>query len=123
LLGIKGKIPALSPVNTATLYAKQGGKISINLPEVHNALLYLLDGEIVLDGYGIVEGLHAVVFQQDGEGVSFEAKQDTRLLLVSGEPLNEEVVSYGPFVMNTQTQIMEAMRDYQTGKMGVLIED
>ncbi|MBL7877835.1 MAG: pirin family protein, partial [Cyclobacteriaceae bacterium] len=43
--------------------------------------------------------------------------------LLSGEPLNEEVVSHGPFVMNTQTQIMEAMRDYQMGKMGILIED
>jgi redox-sensitive bicupin YhaK (pirin superfamily) len=44
-------------------------------------------------------------------------------LLVSGEPLNEKVVSYGPFVMNSQTEIMEAMRDYQMGKMGVLIEN
>jgi redox-sensitive bicupin YhaK (pirin superfamily) len=123
LLGVKGKIPAMSPVNSATIIAKQGGKISINIPTTHNALLYLLDGEIMLNGYGLVEGLNAVVFKQDGEGISFEAKQDTRLLLVSGEPLNEKVVSYGPFVMNTQTEIMEAMRDYQMGKMGVLIEE
>jgi redox-sensitive bicupin YhaK (pirin superfamily) len=77
----------------------------------------------MLSDYGLVEGLNATVFKQDGDGISFEAKQDTRLLLVSGEPLNEKVVSYGPFVMNTQTQIMEAMRDYQMGKMGVLIEE
>jgi quercetin 2,3-dioxygenase len=45
------------------------------------------------------------------------------MLLLSGEPLNENVVSHGPFVMNTQTEILEAMRDYQMGKMGVLIEE
>jgi redox-sensitive bicupin YhaK (pirin superfamily) len=123
VLGVKGKIPAMSPVNSATIVAKQGGKISIDIPSTHNVLLYLLDGEIMLSDYGLVEGLHATVFKQDGDGISFEAKQDTRLLLVSGEPLNEKVVSYGPFVMNTQTQIMEAMRDYQMGKMGVLIEE
>jgi len=49
--------------------------------------------------------------------------EDTRILFLSGEPLNEEVVSYGPFVMNTPTQILEAMCDYQMGKMGVLIEE
>ena len=54
---------------------------------------------------------------------TLEGLEDTRILLLSGQPLNEPVVSHGPFVMNTQTQIMEAMRDYQKGKMGILIED
>jgi quercetin 2,3-dioxygenase len=121
--GVKVNTPTLSSVNAATVYAKKGGKMVIELPSTHNALLYLLDGKIALDGYGLVEGHNAVVLKKDGEGISFEAQDDTRMLLLSGEPLNEEVVSYGPFVMNTQTQIMEAMRDYQMGKMGVLIEE
>jgi redox-sensitive bicupin YhaK (pirin superfamily) len=70
-----------------------------------------------------VERLHIVHFKNDGEGISFEALEDTRILFLSGEPLNEPVVSHGPFVMNSQTEIMEAMRDYQKGKMGVLIEN
>ena len=123
ILGVKVNTPTLSAVNAATVYAKNGGKISIPLPTSHNALLYLLDGKILLDGYGVVEGHNATVLKNDGEGISFEAQADTRMLLLSGEPLNEKVVSYGPFVMNTQTQIMEAMRDYQMGKMGVLIEE
>ncbi len=122
VLGVKGKIPTLSPVNAATLVAKKSGKFSISLSANHNVLMYLLDGKITLDGYGVVDGLNALVFKQDGEGISFEAVEDTRVLLLSGEPLNESVVSHGPFVMNTQTQIMEAMRDYKMGKMGVLIE-
>lgn len=120
---VKGKIPTLSPVNAATVYAKKGGKASYALPKNHHALLYLLDGSIRLEGYGLVEGLHAVYFRQDGEGIAFEALEDTRMLLLSGAPLDEPVVSHGPFVMNTQTEILEAMRDYQMGKMGVLIED
>jgi quercetin 2,3-dioxygenase len=123
LAGVKGKIPTLSDVNAATITAKKGGNIFIPLPATHNALLYLLDGQLTLDGYGLVEGLNAVVFKRDGDGISFKADADTRILLLSGEPLDEDVVSYGPFVMNTQTQIMEAMRDYQMGKMGVLIEE
>jgi redox-sensitive bicupin YhaK (pirin superfamily) len=49
--------------------------------------------------------------------------EDTRALLMSGEPLNEKVIAHGPYVMNNETQILEAMRDYQMGKMGVLIEE
>lgn len=75
-----------------------------------------------LDGYGLIEGKNAVVFKMDGDGIAFEAIENTRILFMTGKPLQEKVVSYGPFVMNTQTQIMEAMRDYQMGKMGVLIE-
>lgn len=121
--GTEGKIPALTPVNSATLALKADGFFSAVLPEHHNVLLYLLDGKIMLEGYGLTEGKHAVYFKRDGEGISFKALEDTRLLLLSGEPLNENVVSHGPFVMNTQTQILEAMRDYQMGKMGMLIED
>jgi redox-sensitive bicupin YhaK (pirin superfamily) len=123
VLGIKGPVPSLSPVNAATIDAKKGARLEIPLPADFNAFLYLLDGQITLDGYGITDGLNAVVFARDGEGISFTALEDTRLLLMSGKPLNEEVVSHGPFVMNTQTQILEAMRDYQMGKMGILIED
>ncbi|MBY0435293.1 MAG: hypothetical protein K2U26_14385 [Cyclobacteriaceae bacterium] len=100
----------------------KGGKISIPIRQTHNALVYLLDGKLTVGGFGLVEGLHLVHFKNDGEGISLEALEDTRVLFLTGEPLNEEVVSYGPFVMNTQTQIMEAMRDYQKGKMGILIE-
>jgi quercetin 2,3-dioxygenase len=122
ILGVRGTTPTLSEVNAATVYAKQHGKIEIALPTSHNVLMYLLSGKITLAGYGLVEGHNAIVLKNDGEGIAFEAQEETRILLLSGEPLNESVVSYGPFVMNTQTQIMEAMRDYQVGKMGVLIE-
>jgi redox-sensitive bicupin YhaK (pirin superfamily) len=123
VLGVKGPIPSQTIVNAATLEFNRGGKISIPLPESHNVFIYLLDGKLNVAGFGMVEALHIVHFKNDGAGIDLEALEDTRVLLLSGEPLNEEVVSHGPFVMNTQTQIMEAMRDYQMGKMGILIED
>ncbi|MBA4058561.1 MAG: pirin family protein, partial [Marivirga sp.] len=123
ILGKKGPIPSHAKVNAATFEFKKGGKISIPLPAGHNAMVYLLDGKVTVDGFGLVEELNVVLFNKDGEGITVEALEDTRILLVSGEPLNEKVVSHGPFVMNNQTQILEAMRDYQLGKMGVLIEE
>lgn len=122
VLGKKGPIPSHTEVNAATIELKKGGSVSIPLPADHHALIYLLDGKLNVSGYGLAEGLHAVLFKNDGEGMAFEALEDTRLLLLSGKPLNEKVAQHGPFVMNNQTQILEAMRDYQMGKMGVLIE-
>ena len=123
VLRLKGPIASHTEVNAATLDFKKGGKISIPLPAHHNAFIYLLDGKLTLDGFGMVEELNLVHFRNDGEGITIEALEETRVLLLSGAPLNEEVVSHGPFVMNSQTQILEAMRDYQKGKMGILIEE
>jgi len=120
--GVKGPIPSHTEVNAATVELKKGGKFSATLPSEHNVVIYLLDGKLTIDGYGLVEGLNAVLFKKDGEGIGFEALEDTRVLLLTGKPLDEKVVSHGPFVMNDQTQILEAMRDYQMGKMGILIE-
>ncbi len=120
--GLNGPIPSYTEVNAATLELKKGARFSTTLPADHNVVIYLLDGKLNIDKYGLAEGLHAVLFKKDGEGIGFEALEDTRVLLLSGKPLDEKVVSHGPFVMNTQTQILEAMRDYQMGKMGVLIE-
>lgn len=123
LLEVTGPIPSLSPVNAATLTMQKDGEIEIPLPENHNAFIYLLDGKVNVADYGMVEELNAVVFKTDGEGIKLKALENTRLLLMTGEPLAEKLVTHGPFVMNTETQILEAMRDYQKGKMGVLIED
>ena len=59
-------------------------------------------------------------FNQDGEGFSIKAEENSTLLFLSGEPINEPVATYGPYVMNSQTELLEAMRDYQIGKMGFL---
>lgn len=121
--GVRGPVRAKSPILAMRLELKAGASYSIPIPAAFNAFLYLLDGAVQIAGYGLVEGLHQAVFNKDGEGISITAKEDTRCLLMAGKPLEEPVVANGPFVMNTQTEIMQAMRDYQLGKLGILIED
>ncbi len=100
-----------------------GSVHTFRVGENHSTLLYLLDGALTIEGYGLVDELNVVKFEQAGTDIQVKALDQTRFLLLSAPALNEPVASYGPFVMNNQTQIMEAMRDYQKGKMGILIEE
>jgi redox-sensitive bicupin YhaK (pirin superfamily) len=118
--GVKGPIRTLSPVNAATVDAKKGGTIDIALPATHKAFIYLLDGSLRFPDGTTASGLHQAVFKTDGDGIRFDTLEDTRALLMSGEPLGEPIASYGPFVMNTEDEIRAAFRDYRNGEMGVV---
>lgn len=120
LLGTRGPIPSLTPVNAATIEARRGGRLLVPLPSTHNACIYLLDGSLRFGDGTVASGLHQVVFRHDGEEIAIEALEDTRALLMSGEPINEPIVSYGPFVMNTEDEIRAAFRDYRNGAMGTI---
>jgi quercetin 2,3-dioxygenase len=119
----KSSIPTMSAINAYTLELAAGADFSIAIPGDHNAFIYLLEGEISISGYGKMEALHAATLNKDGEGIHITAKTKVNALLMSGTPLNEPIAAQGPFVMNTEIEIMEAMRDYRMGKMGILIED
>ncbi len=118
----EGLINTQTEVNVFTVNASQGGDMIVELPEDHNALIYLLDGKMAVNENTILEkgGKQMVTFNLDGNAIKFKAIEDSNLLILSGKPINEKVTQYGPFVMNTQTEILEAMRDYQQGKMGYL---
>lgn len=120
---VEGPIKPLSPVNTFTAEMKKGGKFFFGIPSTHNAFIYMMDGKVQITGDSEVDGKYVAVFNNDGEGFELEALEDTHVFIGTGEPLNEPVASHGPFVMNNQTELMEAFRDYQQGKMGVLIEE
>lgn len=117
-----GKIATQTAVNAFMIDAQSGGETSFTYDNSHQSLLYLLHGKVEVNG---VENLELnknqlMEFKQDGKGISIKAERDSKLLFLSGEPLNETVATYGPYVMNTQTELLEAMRDYQMGKMGFL---
>lgn len=122
LFGLQGPIPPTSPVNAATIYLKQGATLSVPLPQTHNAFVFLLDGTLNVAGHGEVAAENAVLFDRDGEGITFTAIEPTRILLMSGEPIGEPLAMYGPFVMNTQGELRQAFIDFQLGKFGVLEE-
>lgn len=120
---VKGPIETNSPLIVLRLTIQKGGKTTIPIPENYNTVLYQLDGSLLINSESKTVTKDMVWFKNDGNLLSIEAIEDTRAIILAGEPINEEITTYGPFVMNTQTEIMEAMRDYQMGKMGVLIEN
>lgn len=121
--GSKAKIPTLSPMDLGRVYAEKGARFELAFREGYNAALYLISGKGKAAGHGMIEAHHLYEFEKGSEGVSVVAEEDMDILMITGAPLNEPLATYGPFVMNNQTQIMEALRDHQAGKMGVLIEE
>jgi redox-sensitive bicupin YhaK (pirin superfamily) len=122
LNGKYGRIKTQTSVNAFMIDIEKAGEQFIEYSKTHQSLIYLLSGNVEINNS---ENLklnenQLIEFNQDGEGIYIKGNETSKLLFISGEPLNEKVTSYGPYVMNTQTEIMEAMRDYQMGKMGFL---
>lgn len=88
----------------------------------HQTLVYLIDGDVLVNNSISLQKnkQQMIQFNNDGEGFQLKAISSCKLLSLSGEPIYENVTSCGPYVMNTQTEILEAMRDYQMGKMEFL---
>ena len=122
LEGIYGRIQTQTSVNAFMIDINKGGKHTIKIAKTHQSMIYLLKGEVVINDSKVLklDENQLIQFNQDGDGFSIECNETSKLLFLSGEPFNEKVTTYGPYVMNTQTEIMEAMRDYQMGKMGFL---
>ena len=93
----------------------------MDITENFNALIYLLDGEIESNGQK-ASGKDMLWFNNDGEKINVKVNKDSRFIILSGEPIGESISTYGPFVMNTEDEIQQAISDYQNGKMGHLIE-
>ncbi len=119
--GIKGKPKTFSPMLLLRGEIKEKAKLELAIPTQFNTLIYLLNGELEVDGK-TAKTKDLIWFNNDGDTINILANENTRFIVLSGEPISEKVSSYGPFVMNTQTEIMQAMRDAQMGKMGILIE-
>jgi hypothetical protein len=117
-----GKIQTQTAVNVFTVYAQENGQMEIEIPTQHQSLIYLLEGGVIINDTEILNkgDDQMMTFNQDGDFIRIEAQENTVLLVLSGIPIGEKVTHYGPYVMNTQTEILEAMRDYQQGKMGYL---
>ncbi len=114
-----GPAKSLTNLQVLNVKANKGGKETYIIPVSSNILFYVLHGEVKVNGKLAID--HQLVeFVNSGETIEIETSAKSRFILASGEPLNEPVVSQGPFVMNNTTEILQAMRDYQMGKMGVM---
>ncbi|KQY01468.1 pirin [Massilia sp. Root133] len=87
------------------------------LPAGHNAFLYVFRGEVVVEGKAVPQARMAILDNaKAADGVRIKASQPSRLLLIAGRPLNEPIAQYGPFVMNTQAEVFQAVEDFRNGK-------
>ncbi len=120
LHGVKGPAQTFTPVNVFDLRMAAGSSGELALPAGHHSALIVLRGSITVNGTAVDEDARLVLLSDEGAGVQLEASKDALLLVLTGEPLNEPVASYGPFVMNTQAEIMQAINDYRAGRMGRL---
>lgn len=84
----------------------------------HNAFIYLVKGSLELEGGRELKANQVVLYQRGDDLINLYAEEAAEFLVLGGQPLDETVYSYGPFVMNTEEQIRQCIRNYQTGKMG-----
>lgn len=118
--GIKGPAKTFTPVHLYDLRVKAGHRAEVTVPAGHNAAVFVLQGEASINGSGPVKEAELARLDQAGERITVEATSDAVLLVLSGEAINEPIARYGPFVMNTQSEILQAIQDYQAGRMGHL---
>lgn len=122
--GKKGPLESLVPITMTEISLTEGAAYTYRIPENQNAFVYVLSGELEFGEKKTAlrkTGAAVLTFNENGSGSSelaITAKKRSKVLVYSGKPLNEEVVAYGPFVMNTKEEVQQAYRDYQAGKFG-----
>jgi len=118
--GVKGPATTFTPMQVYVGRLKKGASLSMDLPEKFNTGLLVVEGSFKINGENEAATDHFVLFKNDGSTVEVEALEDGVFLLLSGEPIHETLVPYGPFLMNSKQEIMQAFQDLNAGKFGVL---
>ncbi|CNH48734.1 pirin family protein [Yersinia thracica] len=116
--GENGPAQTFSPLNVWDIRLNQGKSTEFSLPDGWNTALIVLRGTVQVNGDAVARDAEMVLLGSAGSKVIVEANNDAVLLLLSGEPIEEPIIGYGPFVMNTQEQIAEAIADFNSGRFG-----
>ena len=118
----KGPAHTFTPINIWDLRLNGGKAVTLDVPDGHTLSVLVLSGTIEVNGQEIAREAQMVLLGREDGGVSLEANGDAKVLLLTGEPIDEPVVAHGPFVMNTVGEIKQAMLDFQSGKFGKMVE-
>jgi redox-sensitive bicupin YhaK (pirin superfamily) len=117
--GAKGPADTFTPVELWDVRLKAGHGTVLELPEGHMGAIMVMSGTIIVNG-SLAREAEFVLLDRKGQGLRIDAQKDAKLLILGGEPLDEPVFGYGPFVMNTREEIIQAANDFNAGKMGRL---
>ena len=118
--GTLGPATTFTPVNLFNAKLNKGASATFNFPAHYNSALLVIEGNISVNDDKNVSENHFLLFANEGEEFTIQANEDAIVLILSGEPINEPIVAHGPFVMNTQQEIIQAMNDVNMGKFGYL---
>jgi redox-sensitive bicupin YhaK (pirin superfamily) len=123
LSGQTGPAKTHTPITLFDLRFHEDGTTNLDLPTGWTTLVFPLEGDVAVGAEReVIPSRHFGAFDREDDGVvQIHAKKDARVLVLAGEPLNEPVVAYGPFVMNTREEIIAAFKDYESGQMGRLL--
>ncbi|TLT08376.1 pirin family protein [Aliarcobacter thereius] len=116
----KGPVSTFTPINLMNANLKKGANVPFSFPENFTTALLVIEGSIKVNSKDDVPTDHFVLFENYGENFIIQANEDSIILILSGEPINEPIVSHGPFVMNTKEEIAQAFEDFGKGKFGHL---
>ncbi|MGJ8593921.1 MAG: pirin family protein [Aquaticitalea sp.] len=118
--GTDGAASTFSPLHMYNVRLKKGAKTELSFPSNYTTALLMVEGDAKVNDATNAPQDHFVMFANDGDAFTIEALEDAVILVLSGEPINEPIAAHGPFVMNTQEELMEAFQDFNTGKFGYL---
>ncbi|MGZ5050093.1 MAG: pirin family protein [Methylobacter sp.] len=114
--GIKGPADTYTPINLWDLSLRAGQTVELEFPDDSNVLLFASKGSVTVNGSSTLHNIELAFFDREGGKVMLAAQEDARLLVMNGEPIDEPISGYGPFVMNTQEQIQQAIDDFNNGR-------
>lgn len=120
--GIKGNASTFTPIELYNARLNKGGKAEFRFPANFNTGFMVIEGSIQINNSEIVSFDNFIYFKNEGEEIKIEALENSVVLILSGEPIDEPIVQYGPFLMNTEAEITEAISDYNQGRFGYLEE-
>jgi len=110
-----GAAHTFTPINLWDIRLNAGAEVALPLTDQYNTAILALAGSITINGSELLEDKEIALFEQAGDHVTLKVEDNSILLVMNGEPLGEPIAGYGPFVMNTQAEINQALADFQSG--------
>jgi redox-sensitive bicupin YhaK (pirin superfamily) len=119
--GTRGPARTFTPITMLDARLPAGARLPVTLPRSYNAMAVVASGKVTANGRNASAG-ELMLFANDGDGLEIVAAEDAHVIILSGEPIREPVVPYGPFVMNSLDEIRQAISDVEAGKFGPVPE-
>lgn len=120
--GHTGPAETFTAMNVWDMSLTAGGVSELTLPPGWSAALVVLRGTVLVNGHAVAREAQLVVLDKSGTHICIEANSDASVLLLSGEPIDEPIAGYGPFVMNSQEEIATAIADFNSGNFGRIVD-